>query len=70
MNIIDKLVFDDKCRRVFSVQPDIEGVMGGEFDVCRNQDGSVAKGGHPMADNAQSTAIGKEWRDKHRDEIA
>ncbi len=32
---IDKSVFDDECRRVFAVQPDIEGVMGGESDICR-----------------------------------
>ncbi|KAL3768298.1 hypothetical protein ACHAW5_005661 [Stephanodiscus triporus] len=28
MDSIDKLVFDDECRRVFAVEPDIEGVMG------------------------------------------
>ena len=56
--------------RVFAVQPDIEGVVGGEIDVRRNPDGTIARGGRPTVNDAQSTAIGKEWRDKHRDKIA
>lgn len=70
MDTVDKSVFDDECRRLFAIEPDIEGIMGGELDVRRNPDGSIARGGRPTATDAQCTAIGKEWRDRHRDEIA
>jgi len=70
MDNVDKCIFDDECRRIFAIEPDIEGVMGGEFDVRRNADGSILRGGRPTATDAESTAIGKQWRDKHRDEIA
>lgn len=70
MDPIDKNVFDDECRRVFAVLPDIEGVFGGDMDVCRNSDGRINRGGRPTCTDAQSTAMGKVWRDRHRDEIA
>ena len=70
MDLIDKSVFDDECRRAFAVSVDIEGVMGGEFDVCRKLDGSIDRGGRPTTTDAQLTALGKQWRDKYRDEIS
>ena len=70
MDVTDKSVFDDECRRVFAVLPNVEGVLGGEDDIRRDSDGCILKGGRPSATDMQLTMIGKEWRDKHRDEIA
>ena len=69
MDIIDKSVFDDECRRVFAISPEMEGVFGGEADVRRDLNGNVSRGGRPSTSEGESTAVGKEWRDMHRDQI-
>ena len=68
---LDFEVFDDDCRRFYAVNPflDNEGVYGGEEDVHRKVDGSILMGGQPNRAEAISTEIGKDWRNKHRDEI-
>ena len=65
----DKFVFDDECSQLFAVQPDIEGIVGDELDICHNPNGRIARGGQPTATDAQCTTLGKEWRDKNQDEI-
>ena len=68
---LDFEIFDDDCRRFYAVNPflDNEGVYRGEEDVRRNEDGSILMGGRPNWAEAVSTDIGKDWRNRHRDEI-
>ncbi len=68
---IDFEIFDDDCRRFYAVNPfqNSEGVYGGEEDVRHNRDGSVSRGGRPVRAETFSTDVGRNWRDKHREEI-
>ena len=45
------------------------GVRGGEDDICRDEDGGVAHGGHSTRAETASTDYGRRWRDGHRDDI-
>ena len=69
---MDFEIFDDECRRFYAVHPfrDNEGVYGGEQDVRRNLDGCIFQGGRPARTESNCAAVGKLWRDRHRDEIA
>ena len=69
---MDHIVFDDDCRRFFSVHPEMDdiGVRGGEEDVQRNEEGEVSRGGRTSRAESHSANFGKQWRDNYRDEIA
>ena len=70
MDDCDFEVFNDDCRRFYAVNLDIrEGVDGGESDIRRDRNGNPDRGGRPQRSEAQSTTMGREWRDKYRDEI-
>ena len=68
---LDREVFDDDCRRFFAINAfvDDDGVRGGEDDVRRDEEGNTVRGGRSSRVEAQSTMLGKRWRDMHRDEI-
>ena len=54
----------------FALAPNIEGVIGSEYDDHCNVNETTFKGGQPTASDARLIATGKKWRDKHRDKIA
>jgi hypothetical protein len=63
MDSIDKEVFDEECRRFFSIHPDIaEGVDGGDMNDSRP--------GRPTRQEANAASVGRDWRDLIRDDIA
>jgi hypothetical protein len=63
MDLVDKKVFDEDCRRFFSIHLDIpEGVEGGELGTQR--------GGCPCRSETMSVTVGKHWRDLIRNKIA
>jgi hypothetical protein len=64
MDSIDKEVFDEECRRFFSIHPDIaEGVDGGDHM-------NDSRPGRPTRQEANAASVGRDWRDLIRDEIA
>ena len=70
MDACDFEVFDDDCRRFYAVNPDIrEGVDGGESDIRLDRNGNPDRGGRPLRMESQSALMGRQWRDKYRDEI-
>ena len=71
MDSVDMDIFNEDARRYFAVHPcEEQGVFGGEDDVRRGENGNLLSGGRPTSMEVNSREIGKEWRDKHRDEIA
>ena len=71
MDVLDREVFDDDCRRFFAINPSInEGVSGGEDCICLDEHGNVLRGGRPSNAEKDSSDWGKNWRNKIRDEIA
>ena len=70
MDAVDSDIFNDDARRYFAVHPnEEEGVFGGESDARRSKNGNILSGGRPTLSDVNSRDVGKEWRDKHRDEI-
>jgi hypothetical protein len=70
MDHADFEVFDEDCRRFFAIHHELtEGIEGGERDMRRDCYGNRDRGGRPQRSEAQSTAMGIEWRDNYRNEI-
>lgn len=70
MDECDFDVFDDDCRRFYATNLEIrEGVDGGESDIRLDRSGNPDRGGRPLRSESDSTMMGREWRDKYRDEI-
>ncbi len=71
MDVLDREVFDDDCRRFFAINPSInEGVNGGEDSIHLDEHGNVLRGGRPSNAEKDSSKLGKNWRNIIRDEIA
>ena len=65
-------MFDDDCRRYLSINLNKAyeiGVFGGESDIRRNDNFEPCQGGRPNRKETESEVVGKQWRDKIRDEI-
>ena len=45
-------------------------VCGGDKDVQRNEEGEVSHGGSTSSAETHSANYGRQWRDRHCDEIA
>ena len=74
--LVERSVFDDDWRRYLatSLEHDPEGgndggVYGGERDIRRDGNFEQFRGGRPKAEEADSEAVGRRWRDNIRDEI-
>jgi hypothetical protein len=71
MDVLDRDVFNDDCRRFFAINPSInEGVSGGEDGIRLDEHGNVLRGGRPSNAEKDSSEWGKNWRNIIRDEIA
>jgi hypothetical protein len=67
---LDRSVFDDDCRCYLATHLEKNigeltegGVHGGEQDVRHDDDFNQDWGGRPKADDADSEAVGRQWRD-------
>jgi hypothetical protein len=72
IDLVDRSVFDDECRRYLSIHLNKEyevGVYGGESDIRRNDNFEPLQGGRPNRKQSESKVVEKQWRDKIRDEI-
>jgi hypothetical protein len=69
IDIIDRAIFDDDCRRVFHDSLSEEGVHGGELEVRLDANGDQLRGGRPPRLEIELSELGKRWRDINRNEI-
>ncbi len=70
MDECNQEVFNDDCRWFYAVYPEIrEGVDGGKMDQRLDWNGNPDRGGCPLRVKAQSTIIGRDWRDRYRNKI-
>jgi hypothetical protein len=72
IDLVDRSVFDDECRRFLSIYLNKEcevGVYGGELDICWNENFEPLQDGRPNRKETEREDVGKQWQDKIRDEI-
>ena len=62
MDALEREVFDDDCRRFYTVNPNIrEGIEGGEDDI--------QQGGRPANAEKDSSDWGRKWRNDIKDDL-
>ena len=73
---LDRSVLDDDWRQFLATNLELDpegwndgGVYGGEQEIRRNDYFDQSRGGRPKAEEADSEAVGRWWRDSIRDEI-